>query len=46
MKELNDINDSYYYDSAESVVRYFLANTGTWRGEDAKRIKSELKAML
>ena len=32
--------------SAESVVQYFLANAGTWRGDDAKRIKAELKSML
>ena len=42
---LDSINDNYYFDSAKSVVLYFLSNAGTWRGETAKRIKSELKEM-
>lgn len=46
MKTLDGITDMYYYDSADSVVRYFLANATGWRGETAKRIKSELKSML
>ena len=41
-----DKNAPYYYDSAESVVLYFLANAQGFRGEDARRIKAELKAML
>jgi len=45
MATLDSVNDSYYYDSGKSVVLYFLANAGTWRGEDAKRIKAELKAL-
>lgn len=46
MCELNSINDNYYYDSGESVVRYFLANANTWRGEKAREIKAELKKIL
>ena len=46
MYSLNSIDDMYIYDSGKSVVRYFLSNATTWRGEDAKRIKAELKAML
>ncbi|EHB47605.1 hypothetical protein MycrhDRAFT_5731 [Mycolicibacterium rhodesiae JS60] len=46
MRSLHLITDRYYEDSADSIVRYFLANAGTWRGEDARRIKAELKAML
>ena len=42
---LDSIDDNYYLDSAKSVVLYFLCNAGTWRGETAKRIKAELKAM-
>lgn len=45
MRTLDDINENYYADSAESVVLYFLANAATWRGQDAKRIKAELKAL-
>ena len=45
MAQLNSINDSYYYDSARSVVLYFLGNASAWRGDTAKRVKLELKAM-
>ena len=45
MSCLNSIDDNYGFDSAKSIVIYFLANAGTWRGETAKRIKAELKAM-
>lgn len=46
MRALDSISDKYYWDSAESVVRYFLANAGQWRGPVAREIKAELKAML
>ena len=46
MAELNDVNEMYYADSAKSVVLYFLCNVGSWRGEVAKRVKLELKAMV
>jgi hypothetical protein len=46
MAELNGIGDKYYLDSAAGIVRYFLANATHWRGDDARRIKAELKAML
>lgn len=43
MATLDKITDSYFADSAQSIVLYFLCNATTWRGEDAKRIKAELK---
>jgi hypothetical protein len=43
METLNGIGDSYGCDSAKSIVSYFLANAGTWRGPKAKEIKAELK---
>lgn len=43
---VSDKNASYYYDDAKSIVLYFLSNASTWRGEDARRIKAELKAMI
>lgn len=46
MESLNTIDDNYYLDSGKSVVLYFLSNANTWRGEDARRIKAELKEML
>ena len=46
MSELHSIDDTYYADSARSVVSYFLANASSWRGEKARAIKAELNAML
>lgn len=45
MATLDSINDMYMFDTAKSIVLYFLGNAATWRGETAKRIKAELKAM-
>lgn len=42
---LSSISDSYGMDSARSIVSYFLANATSWRGEVAKQIKAELKAL-
>jgi len=33
-------------DTGRSVVLYFLGNAENWRGEHAKRLKAELKAMM
>jgi hypothetical protein len=46
MTTLHDIDDRYGMDSGESVVRYFLSNATSWRGDTARRIKSELKELL
>ena len=45
MSCLESINDNYYEDSARSIVAYFLANAGSFRGDVAKSIKAELKAL-
>jgi hypothetical protein len=46
MHMLNNMSEMYIYDTADSVVRYFLSNANGWRGESARRIKAELKGML
>lgn len=46
MLELDRITDNYFYDSADSVVMYALANLQQWKGDTARKIKAELKAML
>jgi hypothetical protein len=46
MQTLNKPTDSYGFDSGKSIINYFLANAGTWRGDKAKQIKAELKAMI
>ena len=43
---LGSVKDKYILDSGDTIVRYFLANASTWRGETARRIKKELKDML
>ncbi len=46
MAQLETIDEAYHFDTATSVVLYFLSNAQTWRGPDARRIKAELKGML
>ena len=46
MYYLQNVEDFYGHDSARSIIVYFLSNAGTWRGENARRIKKELKDML
>lgn len=46
MSELDKITDKVMHDSGESIVLYFLSNASKWRGDTAKRVKAELKAML
>ena len=43
MQSLTTINDRYGFESAKSMISYFLCNASGFRGEDAKRIKIELK---
>jgi hypothetical protein len=45
MQCLSSVNDSYGWDSGKSIVIYFLCNANTWKGENAKRIKAELKSL-
>lgn len=46
MATLETVDDRYGYDTGKSIVLYFLNNAGSWRGDDARRIKAELKAMV
>ena len=46
MLSLSDKSSSYGCDSASSIVNYFLANTSTYRGETAKKLKAELKEII
>lgn len=45
MKYCDKPDDMYIYESAKTQVAYFLSNASGWRGEDARRIKKELKDM-
>jgi hypothetical protein len=46
MASLDGIGDTYGADDARGIVAYFLSNAPTWKGEHARRIKAELKALL
>lgn len=46
MSDLSTVQGYYGDDSGESIVAYFLSNATTWKGEHARRIKAELKALL
>jgi hypothetical protein len=46
LQHLVSIDGRYYQDSAKSIVAYFLANAGTWRGDTARRVKAELKGLI
>lgn len=45
MATLDSIEDDYYAEDARSIVLYFLSNATTWRGDTARRVKAELKAL-
>lgn len=46
MKQLESVSDSYFADNGSSVILYFLANAGSYRGEGARAYKALLKAMV
>lgn len=46
MFSLDEISDNYYEDSGKSIVTYFLANAGSWRGEVARAVKAELNRRI
>lgn len=46
MKTLTSIDDRYGFDDARSIILYFLGNASTFRGEDARRLKQELKTII
>jgi hypothetical protein len=46
MVQLKAVTDKYGADDASTIILYFLSNAAGWRGEVARRVKAELKAML
>ena len=43
---LVSVNDNYQLESGRGIVQRFLCNVGGWRGDDARRIKHELRELL
>jgi hypothetical protein len=46
MRSLEAVTDRYGMDTGHDMVAYFLSNATTWRGDTARRVKAELKAMI
>ena len=46
MSSLEDMSSRFGAESASSIIAYFLANAGQWKGETARRVKAELNSML
>ena len=46
MATLDSTEDFYGIESAKDIIRYFLSNASSWRGDTAKTIKKELKSMV
>lgn len=46
MMEIRTVRDTYGLESGDEVVRQFLTSAKNWRGDDARRIKAELKHIL
>ena len=46
MLTLDKITDHYMFDSADSIVRYFLCNASSFKGVRAKELKAEQKSLL
>lgn len=45
MRGLEKVTDKYGDDDGDSIVRYFLVNAKSWRGETARRVKAELREL-
>lgn len=45
MSTMGSITQMCGADSGASVVLYFLSNATSWRGDVARRVKAELKAL-
>jgi len=46
MRSIESVNDQYGFERGDMIVRYFLGNAGSWRGDVAKAVKKELNARL
>jgi hypothetical protein len=46
MQFLSKGNDKYGFDDGYSILRYFLSNASSFRGENAKQLKEEIKNIL
>ena len=45
LSTMTTIEDSFYDQSGRTIVAYLISNLSYWRGDVAKRVKAELKAL-
>lgn len=46
MHSLTTIDSKYGLDDATSIILYFLSNAASFRGDQARALKAELKALM
>lgn len=46
MRGLEKVTDKYGLDDGDDIVRRFLVNAKSWRGDTARRVKAELNGMI
>ena len=46
MYSLKTVDQNYGCDDGRSIVRYFLVNARTWKGETAKAVKAKLNELV
>jgi len=46
MFSITDIDQNYGYDSAKTIIRYFLSNASQFKGTIARDIKKELNKRI
>jgi hypothetical protein len=46
MYSLTSVDQNYVNDDGRSVVRHFLVNARTWKGETAKAVKAKLNELI
>ncbi len=46
MLALDKVTDNYGFDSAHMIIAYFLGNSKAWKGENANKLKNELRRMI
>lgn len=46
MRGLEKVTDKYDQDDGDDIIRRFLVNAKTWRGETARRVKAELRELI
>jgi hypothetical protein len=46
MRYVKELGDKHGHDTGRDIVLRFLGGASTWKGDDARRIKAELRELL